>query len=82
MLHRLAARSGGDGCVRRKARCLVSYGGDGEGSALVRERTCSLLGFLGGELDRARKIAGLDGRVVVDARAIAPRLQTGRLKSW
>jgi acetate kinase len=54
MLHRLAAAVAAMAASAGGLDALAFTGGIGEGSALVRERLCSRLGFLGVELDTSR----------------------------
>ena len=54
MVHRLAAAVAAMAARGRGPRCVAFTAGIGEGSALVRERLCSRLRFLGVELDRAK----------------------------
>jgi acetate kinase len=54
MLHHLAAAAAAMTGSAGGLDALAFTGGIGEGSALVRERLCARLGFLGVELDRGR----------------------------
>jgi acetate kinase len=54
MLHHLAAAAAAMTASAGGLDALAFTGGIGEGSALVRERLCARLGFLGVELDRGR----------------------------
>jgi acetate kinase len=54
LVHRLAAATAAMAAATDGLDALAFTAGIGEGSALVRERLCDQLGFLGVELDRAR----------------------------
>jgi acetate kinase len=56
-VHRLAGAVAEMGAAAGGIDALVFTAGIGEGSALVRERACERLGFLGVELDRGRNEA-------------------------
>ena len=68
MLHRLAAAVAAMAASAGGLDALAFTAGIGEGSALVRERVCSRLGFLGVELDTARNdVAEPDCDVATEA---------------
>ena len=71
MLHRLAAAVAAMAASAGGLDALAFTGGIGEGSALVRERLCSRLGFLGVQLDAARNDnPELDCDVAAEASAV------------
>ncbi|MDX6412925.1 MAG: acetate kinase [Gaiellaceae bacterium] len=71
MLHRLAAAVAAMAASTGGLDALAFTGGIGEGSALVRERLCSRLGFLGVELDAEKnEKRELDCDIAAEASAV------------
>jgi acetate kinase len=72
-VHRIQKYIGAYAAELGGADAIVFTGGIGEGSALVRERVCATLAFMGVTLDPAANAAGVPARGIVDVAASGAR---------